>query len=99
VVMHAYGLQVSPWIPVVVLVIVRIGSAAPSAPANIGPYQFFCVLALTMFGIDKTTATGVAIVLSVTFLVPIFILGFLAFAKGGMTLSQVRGGISSYGNR
>ncbi len=89
-IMKANGLHLSIWVPAVVLIIVRLGSAVPNAPANIGPYQFFCVLSLTLFGIEKTRATGLAIVLSLVFMIPIMILGFIAFIRSGLTLSELR---------
>jgi uncharacterized protein (TIRG00374 family) len=89
-VMKAYGLQFSIWVPAVVLIIVRLGTALPNAPANIGPFQFFCVLALMLFGVEKTTATGFAIVLWLVFSIPIFVLGFAAFITSGLSLSELR---------
>jgi uncharacterized protein (TIRG00374 family) len=89
VVMKAYGLGVSLWGAAVVLVVVRLGTAIPNAPANIGPYQFFCVVSLTLFGIEKTMATGFAIVLSIVFTIPILALGLLSFARSGLTVSKV----------
>jgi len=90
IVMKAYGLHFSMWIAAVVLIIVRIGTAVPSAPANIGPYQFFCVLALLLFGVEKTTATGFAFALWLIFSLPILLLGVLAFIRSGLTLSDIR---------
>jgi uncharacterized protein (TIRG00374 family) len=88
--MRAYGLSISLWTPIVTLIVIRLGTAVPGAPANIGPYQFFCVLSLTLFGIDKTTATGFAIVASVVFAIPLLTLGALAFASSGLTVSGIR---------
>lgn len=88
-VMKACELDVSIWVPAVVLVIVRLGTAIPSAPANIGPYQFFCVLGLMVFGVDKTTATGFAIVISIVLALPILTLGCVAFVTSDLSLSEV----------
>jgi hypothetical protein len=93
-VMRAYGLQVSPWAPAVVLIMVRLGTAVPNAPANIGPYQVFCVLGLMLFGIEKTMATGFAIVLTVVFKIPLLTLGALAFVRSGVTVSRLRSGLT-----
>ncbi|UCG51804.1 MAG: flippase-like domain-containing protein [Candidatus Latescibacterota bacterium] len=89
-VMKAYGLPVSFWVPVVVLIMVRIGTAVPNAPANIGPHQFFCVLSLTLWGFDKTTATGFAIVLFVVLTIPLLTLGLFAFVRSGLKMSEIR---------
>jgi uncharacterized protein (TIRG00374 family) len=91
-IMHAYGIRVSFWVPAVVLIVVRLGTAVPNAPANLGPYQFFCVIALALFSIDKTTATGFAIVMSIILAVPIWTLGLTAFVKSGLSVSALRAG-------
>jgi hypothetical protein len=88
--MRAYGLHVSVWVPAVTLIVIRLGTAIPSAPANIGPYQFFCVLSLTLFGIEKTTATGFAIVVSIALAIPLVTLGPLAFVASGLSVSELR---------
>jgi uncharacterized protein (TIRG00374 family) len=89
-IMKAYGIHFSIGVPTVVLIIVRLGTAVPNAPANIGPYQFFCVLALMMFGVDKTTATGFAVALWLIFSIPILILGLAAFLGSGLSLSDLK---------
>ncbi len=89
-VMKAYGFHVSLWVPAVVLIVVRLGTAVPNAPANIGPYQFFCVIGLTLFGIEKTMATGFAIFLSIVLVIPLLTLGLVAFVRSGLTRSEVR---------
>jgi len=40
----------------VVLLVVRLGTAIPNTPANIGSFQLFTVLTLGLFGEDKTVA-------------------------------------------
>ncbi|HSW48600.1 MAG TPA: lysylphosphatidylglycerol synthase transmembrane domain-containing protein, partial [Bryobacteraceae bacterium] len=42
----------------VVLVILRIGTVLPEAPSNVGVFQFFAVLGLQLFGMDKGDAAG-----------------------------------------
>jgi len=88
--MRACGLYVSLWVPAITLIVVRLGTAIPGAPANIGPYQFFCVLSLALFGIEKTTATGFAIVATVVLAIPLVTLGPLAFVSSGLTVSDIR---------
>jgi len=59
--MRAYGLGLSFWVGAAVFLILHFGTALPNAPSNVGTYQFFTVLGLTLFGIDKTTATGFSV--------------------------------------
>jgi uncharacterized protein (TIRG00374 family) len=89
-IMWAYGLRLSFWIGAVVFLVVHLGTALPNAPANVGTYQFFCVVGLALFGVDKTLATGFSLVVFFLLTVPLWVLGFLALARSGMTLSTIR---------
>ena len=89
-VMRGYGLDASFWTAATVLMIVHLGTAVPNAPANVGTYQFFCVLALTLFGVEKTTATGFSVVAFVILTVPLWAIGFVALGRSGATLAGVR---------
>lgn len=44
------------------LLVVRLGTAIPDANANVGSLQFFTVLALRLFGEDKTIVAGFSMV-------------------------------------
>jgi glycosyltransferase 2 family protein len=94
-VMRAYGLDVSFWTGAAALMIVHLGTAVPNAPANVGTYQFFCVIALTLFGIDKSVATGFSVVVFVILTIPLWVLGFLALGCTGATLASVRAQIDA----
>src|SRR4029079_19427446 len=61
-VVEANGVAVPIWAGVAVFLIIHVGTALPNEPANIGSYQFFCVLGLTLFGVEKTRAAGLAFV-------------------------------------
>jgi uncharacterized membrane protein YbhN (UPF0104 family) len=89
-VMRGYGLDVNIWTGATVLMIVHLGTAVPNAPANVGTYQFFCVLALTLFGVEKTAATGFSVVAFVILTIPLWLIGFVALGRSGATLAGVR---------
>jgi len=92
-VMQAYGLRLSLSVGAAVFLIVHFGTALPNAPSNIGTYQFFTVLGLTLFGIDKTTASGFSVGAFVILTVPLWIIGLNAIALTGMRLKDIRGEI------
>jgi hypothetical protein len=49
------------------------------------------VIALTLFGIDKTFATGFSVVVFVVLTVPLWVLGSLALGRStGATLASIR---------
>src|SRR5215471_10352639 len=89
-VMLGCGLQLSFWIGVAVSLIVRLGTAIPGAPANLGSYQFFTVIGLTLFGVDKGAATGFSLVVFALLTPPLLVSGFAAMRASGTSLLKIR---------
>jgi uncharacterized protein (TIRG00374 family) len=89
-IMIGYGLRLPLWVGVAVFVIVNLGTAIPNTPANVGSYQFFAVLGLTLFGVDKTSATGFSLVAFTLLTMPLLVIGFLALSRSGMSLAAIR---------
>jgi uncharacterized protein (TIRG00374 family) len=88
--MVAYDLGLSFWAASAVLIITRLGTAVPNTPGNIGSFQFFAVLALALFDVDKTKATGFALVLFFTLTLPLLVGGFVAVALTGLKLGEIK---------
>jgi uncharacterized protein (TIRG00374 family) len=89
-VMVAYGLPLSFWNGAAIFLIVHIGTAIPSAPSNVGTYQFFTVVGLTLFGIDKTLATSFSVVVFFILTIPLWAIGMLVFGRLGLSLKKVQ---------
>jgi glycosyltransferase 2 family protein len=89
-VMRGYGLTVTFWVGAVVLFIEHLGTMVPNAPSNLGTYQFFTVLGLTLFGVDKTTASGFASVVFIVLTLPLWAVGLLALSRTGMKFREIK---------
>jgi glycosyltransferase 2 family protein len=98
-IMKAYGMSLPFWVGAAVFLIVHFGTALPNAPANIGTYQLFCVLGLTLFGVEKTAAAGFSIVVFVLLTIPLWAIGFIALGQSGMTLASIRARIRNLRTR
>jgi glycosyltransferase 2 family protein len=88
--MNAYGLHLPFMAAVVVLLVINLGVSLPNAPANVGSYQFFCVVGLSVFQIEKSTATGFSIFAFLALTLPIALLGFAALIRSGLSLRTMR---------
>jgi uncharacterized protein (TIRG00374 family) len=88
--MLSFGLHLPLLTVAAVFVIVHVGTSLPGAPSNIGTYQFFTVFALTFFGVDKTSAAGFSVVVFVLLSTHLWVLGFSAFGRSGLTLFGLR---------
>jgi glycosyltransferase 2 family protein len=94
-VMQAYGLKLSFWHGAAIFLIVHMGTIIPGAPSNIGTYQFFTVVGLTLFGIDKTLAASFSIVVFFILTLPLWAIGMLVFGRLGLSLKKVQADISA----
>jgi hypothetical protein len=73
---------------------VHLGTAIPGAPANAGSYPFFPVVGLTLFGVEKTRAAGFSVVVFVLLTVPLWVIGFFAIGRSGITVFAIRNQVS-----
>jgi glycosyltransferase 2 family protein len=88
--MLAFGLSLPVVAGMVVLFIIRLGTAIPNAPANVGSFQFFAVVALAIYGVEKTTAAGFSIVFFLILTVPLWTLGLASLIGSGTKLSTLK---------
>ncbi len=88
--MQAYGLQLPFLAAIVVLLVINLGVSLPNAPANVGSYQFFCVLGLSVFQVEKNTATSFSFFAFLALTVPFIFLGFAGLVSSGLSLKSMR---------
>jgi hypothetical protein len=88
--MLAYGLDLSWRATLVTLVVLRLGTLLPQAPGNVGSFQFFAVVALRLFGVDKPEAIGFATLLFFVVTVPLWVVGFIATMASGIGFGDIR---------
>jgi uncharacterized protein (TIRG00374 family) len=88
--MEAYGLDYSFWVSSAVLLILHLGTAIPNAPANLGSFQLFTVIGLTLFGVDKATAAEFSVVMFVILTVPLLAFGTIAVLQSGLSIQEIR---------
>lgn len=89
-VMKSYGLGLPFFAAIVVLLVINLGVSLPNAPANVGSYQFFCVLGLSIFQVEKTTAAAFSIFAFLMLTLPFLILGFFAVLRSGLSFRSMR---------
>jgi hypothetical protein len=75
---------------VVVFIFIGFGTALPNVPGMIGPYQYACVLALELFGVNKVDALAYGLVLNAVQFLTIVAQGLIALPLAGVSWSDVR---------
>jgi glycosyltransferase 2 family protein len=93
--MKSYGLHLSFMAAVVVLLVINLGVSLPNLPANVGAYQFFCVLGVSIFDVEKDTAASFSFFAFLALNLPFIFLGFAALVRSGMSLRTMREKVSA----
>lgn len=75
VLLKASGINLPYSAALFLLVVIRLGEAPPSLPGKLGVFHYLVVLALSMFGVNRTIALSYAFVLYGVAVVPIVITG------------------------
>lgn len=78
------------------MIMVNLGIMIPSAPGNIGTYNYFCILALTFFGVAYDTALAYSIVAVMTMYIFAVIFGIICMSYMGFSMSQLKEGINKF---
>jgi uncharacterized protein (TIRG00374 family) len=78
---QAFGLKLSFFAAVVVLLVIQVANIPPSLPGKIGVFEYAVILALTIFGIEKGAALSYGIMLHVVAYVPKIMIGQYVIAR------------------
>jgi len=71
----AMRMSLPPVAALLLTIVLRIGIAPPSLPGRLGLFQYLIVLALAMFGVDRTAALSYSFALYAIAVLPVLILG------------------------
>lgn len=74
----------------IVFIFIGFGTALPGLPGNIGTYQYACILALGLFGIDQSQALAYGLVLNAIQLVTLILQGLVALPFAGVGFDDFR---------
>ncbi len=89
-ILRGYGLTLSVGHAAVVLVVLRLGTVIPGPPGNIGLFNAFAVMALTLLGVERQTAIGLSGVMFFTITVPLLLAGCVALFLTGFKIRELQ---------
>lgn len=84
-----FSLNVPLYVSLFVTIVIAVGIMVPSAPGFIGTYQFACLSALALFGVDRNVAVSFSIILHASQFFPVIIIGYLCMLKEHMTFTAI----------
>ena len=86
----AFGLDLSVAAAFVLMIVLVIGIAIPTAPGFIGNWHYFCILGLGLFGIPKTDALTFAIIYHALSIGIVIFLGLLFLPFNRFSVADLR---------
>lgn len=88
----AFGFEVPFSAALIVFIFIGFGTALPQAPGMIGTYQYACVLALGLFGVEQADALAYGLVLNALQLVTLVAQGLIALGISGISIEEIARG-------
>ena len=83
-------IQVPPVAAVLLLVVLQIGVRVPSSPGSIGVFHYLSVVALSLFGVDKSVALSYGVLLHLVTYLPASVLGIVFLTRAGYSIGWLR---------
>jgi uncharacterized membrane protein YbhN (UPF0104 family) len=81
-----FRLRLPPEAALITVIVLSVGTMLPAAPGFVGTYQFFIVTALSMYGVEQTTAVALSIFLNVFVIALTTLIGVSAMLlEGGLS--------------
>jgi uncharacterized protein (TIRG00374 family) len=74
------------------LVVLQIGGAVPSSPGKVGVFQYLCVLALSLFSVERSIALGCSLVLYLVVFLPPLLLGAFFLSRSSVAFHALKSG-------
>lgn len=88
-VLFSFGINLPIYVSFFVMIITALGIAVPSAPGFIGNFQFFCITALAIFGVEKNIALSYSILIHVISFIPVTLIGVICLCKENISLAKL----------
>jgi uncharacterized protein (TIRG00374 family) len=95
---NAYQLSLSPYVALLLLVVLMSGVAVPPLPGNLGVFPYLCQLVLSLYGVDRETALIYGVTLQMVAYLPLIVLGSACMLWENWSLRRSESGRLSHDN-
>jgi len=85
----SYDMDLSVWHAWAVMLIKSIGTAIPSAPGNLGVFQYAVREALSLFNVEAPVAVELSLLMWVVMTLPLLLAGLIAIFLTGSSLREI----------
>ena len=86
----ALGIELPLVAPALVFLAINLAIMIPSAPSNLGPFEFAAVLAYAVIGVNKESALNIALIFHALQIIPVTLIGLFFIAKNNLKFGQTK---------
>jgi hypothetical protein len=88
--LRAYGLDLGFGAAAALLAVISVGTLVPTTPGNVGGWQFFCVMGLTLLGVSQSVSAGFSLVAYSVLSLGSLLGGIVALATSPFSFDELR---------
>lgn len=85
----AYELEIPLTSSIFVVIAINLAIALPSAPGNLGTFEFAAILAYSFVGVDKATGLGIGIFFHFLQIIPTTLIGLFFYWRWGIKFKDM----------
>jgi hypothetical protein len=86
---YAFQIHMDPFVTLFAMIAINLAISLPSAPSNLGTFEYATVLAYTSQGLIKGTALGIAFYFHFLQIIPVTIIGLYYYFRWGIRLKEL----------
>ncbi|MCK4336295.1 MAG: flippase-like domain-containing protein, partial [Candidatus Aminicenantes bacterium] len=84
----AFGLRLSVWVALFLLLALQVGNIPPSSPGKVGVFEVAVIYSLSLFAVPRSQALSYGLVLHAVAFLPKILLGLIYLAKMDISLKK-----------
>jgi len=84
----AFGLELSVWVALFLILALQVGSIPPSSPGKVGIFEYMVILSLALFAVPKSEALSYGLLLHAVSYLPKILLGLIFISQLDISLKK-----------
>jgi uncharacterized protein (TIRG00374 family) len=84
----AFGLDLSVWVALFLILALQVGSLPPSSPGKVGVFEYTVILALAVFAVPKSEALSYGLMLHAVSYLPKILFGLVFVSQLEISLKK-----------
>ncbi|MEW5766918.1 MAG: lysylphosphatidylglycerol synthase transmembrane domain-containing protein [bacterium] len=85
----SFGLDLPFYVPIFTVIMVNLGIMIPASPGYVGTFEFFTILSLGLFQVEKSLAASYSVVVHAAVFIPVTLIGLIYFWREHINFKEL----------